>query len=211
VIEELLNGPFEWNTLDAKVVDTARLIQAEVEADLLGWGPYFPRLVADQRLFLHARAAGLSGKEVAECPPQPECGSYLHDLSVSGSVGWGELLVDQTYWGPGYSVAGEHSCYGLFAHAPSTVTVQVPEGMSVLRGKVGLQDWNQVCGNGASFRVEQEGVVLWESSGLQNYDAAVALPELAIKPGALQLIASDLGEYSCDTAVWLDMAVACQF
>jgi hypothetical protein len=77
--------------------------------------------------------------------------------------------------------------------------------MSSLTGGVGLQDWMQVCGDGASFFVEQGGVTLWSSGSLGTYDPAVDMGSVSVEPGRLSLRVSPNAEYSCDTAAWLDL------
>lgn len=205
LVSELIEGPLDYPRWDAQIGETADLIRDDVWADVLGYGPSFEQRAHDLRLFLHTRLSGLAGREVAECRELPAGGTWLSERQVSGSVGWGALTVDQTgYWGPGFQVAGEHFCRGFFAHSPSTITLTVPAG--TLKGAVGLQDWNQQCGNGAQFVVEQDGRRLWESGELRNYDPAEVL-EVVVDAGELVLSVDALGEYSCDTAVWGDVRV----
>lgn len=203
-IAALLAGPLAYDAVTARIAAAADLIRADVHADVLGYGARFEQRVADLHLFLHSRLSALSGGEVADCAPLP--GLPLSFFAPSGTVGWGALLVDATNWGPGVTVNGAHACTGVFAHAPSTVTVTIPDGYATLSGAVGLQDWNQQCGDGARFRVEQGGAVLWQSDVVRNYDDAVPF-SVAIGAGALSLVADPVTEYSCDTAVWVDVAV----
>jgi hypothetical protein len=133
---------------------------------------------------------------------------WTADLGPAGSVGWGSLDVDHTNWGPGFQIAGEHHCTGLFAHAPSTVVLQIPAGTSTLTGKVGLQDWGRLpCGDGASFQVAQGDEVLWSSEPLQEQEPAVDFGELSIQPGELVLTVTQESSYYCDTSAWLDLEV----
>lgn len=207
VVEEMLAGPFEYTLVDAEIVASAELIEPYVWSDVLGYGPAFGPRIADLRMFVHQRSSRLAGRDVADCE-EPDDGSVsASTLAPTATVGWGELLLDQTYWGPGASIAGDHFCRGLFAHAPSHVTLQVPAGMSTLSGRVGAQDWVQVCGNGMTFEVWQGGVQLWASGVVRNYDEAVSMGAIAVSPGAVDLIAGHNGEYSCDTAVWADVRV----
>lgn len=197
------DGALDWEALDAAIVASRELIRPEVEADVLGYGAAFPVRVADVRLFLHSRLSGLFGEEVADCPEAD--GTPLSAMAPTGSVGWDVMGVDgTTWWGPGFVVAGEHHCRGLFAHAPSEIEIQVPEGATRLAASVGLHDWNQVCGDGARFVVEQAGVELWQSPALGTYDAAVGF-EVEVAPGALILRTTPESEYSCDTTTWLDV------
>lgn len=183
------------------------LIEPWVQADVLGYGPSFGPRIADLRMFVHQRSSRLAGHDVADCD-EPDDGSLpISALSPTGSVGWGELLVDATYWGPGFSIGGEHACGGVFAHAPSAVTIEVPAGMGTLTGSVGAQDWVQVCGNGMTFEVWQAGTRLWASGVVNNYDPPLSFGEIAVEPGAVELIAGHNGEYSCDTAAWVDVRV----
>lgn len=207
VVEEVLAGPFEYALVDAEIVASAALIEPYVWDDVLGYGPSFGPRIADLRMFVHQRSSRLAGRDVADCS-DPDDGSVpASALSPTGTVGWGELLVDETYWGPGASIAGDHSCGALFAHAPSQVSIEVPLGMSTLTGRVGAQDWVQVCGNGMTFQVWQNGVELWASGVVMNYDKAVSMGSVAVVPGTVELVAGHNGEYSCDTAVWADVRV----
>ncbi|MFZ5482304.1 MAG: CotH kinase family protein [Myxococcota bacterium] len=203
LIAELTEGAMAWETVDAEAAAAAALIRDDVYADVLGYGPSFDQRAADVRLWLHARLSALTGGEVADCP-RPADALAVGELGPAGTVGWGELLVDETYWGPGFNVAGEHACTGLFAHAPSRVTVTVPEGYARLTGAAGLQDWNQQCGDGATFAIEQAGETLWRSDGVANYDAAVPF-DVQVSQGTLTLVADPAAEYSCDTAAWVDV------
>ena len=207
ILDELLAGPLDFSTVDAAVVASADLIRDDVYADVLGVGTGFDVRVANLRLFLNTRLSALAGGDVADCSDPGDGSVTLGSLSPTGTVGWGSLLVDQTDWGPGFTVNGEHYCTGLFAHAPSRVTVTLPAGVTALTGAVGLQDWNQTCGDGATFEIKPDGAVRWESGVLENYDAAVDFGTLAVAPGELVLTASPNAEYSCDTAAWLDVRV----
>lgn len=209
-VAALLDGPADYDRLAALVADAAALIRADVDADPLGDAAAFDQRAADLRLFLHSRLSALLGRDASACDAFPDGVLGLADLAPTGTVGWGELLLDRTYWGPGFQVAGEHACRGAFAHAPSTVTVQVPEGYGVLQGAVGLQDWNQRCGDGASFRVEQGGATLWASGVRANYDAPLDMGAIAVRPGALTLTTDPGAEYSCDTTVWADVTLSPQ-
>ncbi len=205
IVDEMLAGPFAYAAIDAQIVASAEVIREAVWRDVLGYGPRFDPRIADLRMFVHERSSLLAGYDVADCS-EPDDGSVaVSALSPSGTVGWGELLVDETYWGPGFSVLGEHSCRGLFAHAPSSINITVPAGFTTLTGKVGLQDWVQVCGNGAEFSVWQGATELWNSGVVANYAVAVDIGELDVSPGSLELRATPNGEYSCDTAAWLDV------
>lgn len=205
LVVELLAGPGEWSVVDAQVAAAAELIRDDVYDDLLGYGPSFDQRRHDLRLWIHTRLSTLLGRDAAPCT-EAEPGVYrAADLDPSGSVGWGSLLVDATNWGPGFNVGGEHFCTGVFAHAPSDVVLNVPAGVSRFRGAVGLQDWGQQCGDGATFSLVQGGVTLWTSPPRANYDPAVATGDVAVEPGELHLVASPNAEYSCDTAAWVDV------
>lgn len=205
VIDDLLAGPLRWSRVDATITASADRIRAAVAADVLpDRGPAFARHVADLRLFLHARLSALAGGEVADCPAPPAGTLRAAELAPTGAVGWGELSIDRTAWGPGLMVAGQHFCGGLFAHAPSAVTLQVPAA-GALRGAVGLHDWDDPCGEGARFLVSQGGVVLWQSDVLRRYDPAVAFGPLPVAAGPVVLTTDDLGDRRCDTTSWLDL------
>ena len=207
LVAELLAGPFAWPLMDASAATGALVIRDAVHADVLGRGAAFDQRALDLRLFLHSRWSALAGREVAHCPAAAAGVRRTADLAATGTVGWGELLVDRTQWGPGFMVRGAHHCSGLFAHAPSTVRIEVPAGYGRLRGAVGLQDWKQRCGNGARFAITQDGVERWASDTLASYAPAVAFA-VDLAPGPVTLTTSSLGEYSCDTAAWLDLELS---
>ncbi|MDP2315639.1 MAG: CotH kinase family protein [Pseudomonadota bacterium] len=202
LVDELVGGAMAWEVVDAEAAAAAALIRDDVYADVLGYGVSFDQRRHDVRLFLHARLSAFAGADVAPCVTPP-ASVPLADLNPTGTVGWGELLVDRTYWAPGFNVAGEHACTGVFAHAPSTVTLTIPDGVTRLVGKAGLQDWAQRCGDGATFAVVQ-GETLWQSGTILTYQAAEAF-DVAVSPGALQLVTAPNAEYSCDTAAWVDV------
>ncbi len=208
LVAELLAGPLDWATLDQDVIQLADLIRDDVHADVFGVGSQFEARVHTLRLFLHARWSALVGEDVADCEPAEDGVLRTADLAPTGTVGWGTLDVDHTQWGPGFQVAGEHHCTGLFAHAPSTVTLQVPAGASTLTGLAGLQDWGRVpCGDGVTYSIWQGGVPLWTSAPVLEQVPAVDFGELAIQPGEVVLQVTEEGGYSCDTSAWLDLEV----
>ncbi len=205
LVDELLAGPGAWSVVDAQVVDAAALIRDDVYDDLLGYGPSFDQRRHDLRLWIHTRLSTLLGRDAAPCAAA-DAGVYrAADLAPTGTVGWGSLLVDATNWGPGFTIAGEHHCTGLFAHAPSDVVLTVPGGVTSFSAMVGLQDWTQRCGDGATFSVVQDDATLWTSPPIVNYDDAVATGTIGVSPGELRLVASPNAEYSCDTAAWVDV------
>ena len=208
IVRELLAGPLQWEALDARAAAGAALIRADATADVLHRGAALEQRAYDLRLFLHQRWSALHGGEVAHCPAAPAGVLRAADLGVAGTVGWDALRVDETpQWGPGFMVAGEHACTGLFAHAPSTLTFTVPPGYGRLRGKAGLQDWRQRCGDGAAFAIRQGGVDLWTSGLRKNYDAALAF-DVELAPGPATLVTTPNAEYSCDTTSWLDLELS---
>jgi hypothetical protein len=209
ILEELLAGPLAWTALEARIADAAALIRPHVEADVLGYGPYFTTRQADLRLFLHARLTALTGAEIVPCEEIGEGARVAADLAPTGSVGWGSLMVDGTNWGPGFVVNGKAACRGLFAHAPSAVTLSIPDGYGFLSGKVGLQDWNRQgrCDNGSSFSIQQEGATLWSSGLLLSYTDALPFGPVEVRPGPLLLKTDTNGDYACDTTAWLDLVL----
>ena len=72
---------------------------------------------------------------------------------------------------------------------------------------MGLQFHHEDDGDGARFQVWQDGTLLWESSWLTNYDAALPL-EVAVTAGALKLVTSPGDGGEGDTTAWLDLRVA---
>lgn len=207
LVANTLAGPGDWATIDAEIQAIVELIRDDVYNDVLGYGPSFDLRQVDLRLFVHTRIARLLGRDPAPCEEAPEGGTWIGALGPTGTVGWGNLLVDQTNWGPGMTVAGDHFCRGVFAHAPSDVTVVLPAGTTELSGWFGLQDWVQKCGDGATGSIVQGGRTLWTSPSRGTYDEAVATGTVAVEAGTIQLVTSPNAEYSCDTAVWADVMV----
>ncbi|MCP4805977.1 MAG: hypothetical protein GY913_34685 [Proteobacteria bacterium] len=202
MVAELLADGLDWATLDDAAVAAAELIHDEVHADVFGVGASFDQRRHDLRLFLHTRWSWLAGEDVDPACDGPGTTS---ELSPSGTVGWHQLVVDETgYWGPGFVVAGEHYCSGLFAHAPSTVTLEVPVGE--LTGLAGMQDWAQACSDGATFHIWQDDVELWASEPLGNYDAAEPF-SVDVSAGRVTLTVEPGETYYCDTSSWLDLRV----
>lgn len=202
LVAEMIAGPLDYATVQAEIEAAADLIAADVHADPLGYGSYFDLRRYSLPLWLHTRLTTLAGGEVVDCGT-PD-GTPLSAMNPTGTVGWGELLVDRTNWGPGITVASEHFCTGVFAHAPSTVTLTVPAGATRLVGLAGLQDWMQQCGDGATFAIEQGGRTLWSNGTLLNHQDAVAF-DVAVAPGELRLLTAVNTEYSCDTTVWAEV------
>ena len=79
------------------------------------------------------------------------------------------------------------------------------KGATELSASVGIQDWTQNCGDGATHSITQGGEILWQGPSLGTYDSAVSTGVVAVQPGPIHLIVSPNAEYSCDTAVWADV------
>ncbi len=205
LIEELLAGPLDWATLDAEAVAAVELIRDDVHEDVFGVGSSFEVRAHAVRLFLHSRWSALAGRDVADCEPV-DGALQVADLDPQGSVGWGSLMVDGNDWGPGLMIGGEHHCTGLFAHAPSTVTLQLPEGYAELSGGAGMQDWGRAaCGDGGVFSVWQGETELWRSGAVLEYEPARSFGPLPVSPGELTLRVEANAGYSCDTSAWVDL------
>jgi hypothetical protein len=198
LIQELLAGPLAWTQMDQDAQTAAALIRDAVHEDVFGVGASFDVRRHGLRQFLHDRWSGLLGRDAGDCGA-----STMAPLDPQGTVGWGTLDVDRTPWGPGFIVAGEHACSGVFAHAPSTVSIQVQDG--TLQGGAGIQDWHRVCGDGAQFQVIQDGAVLWDSGVVQMLEPAVAWGPLDVHAGVVELVALPVGDYTCDTTAWVDV------
>ena len=214
---ELVSGVLAYADVEARVASWRALIGAEVAADPIGGAARFEAGVANDLQYLRMRWSNTLGHDAVPCAPLEPGAVVSGDLAPSGTVGWGTLTVDGWAWGGanrclttmrncfGFDVGQRHYCRGLFAHAPSTVTIMVPVGTSKLRGAVGLQRFGSDCSNGVSFRVAQDGIDLWTSGLLRSYSDAEDLGTVAVHPGAVQLIADPNGDISCDMATWLDV------
>ncbi len=217
-IARLVAGPLSWEVIDQEITDTYALIDSYVQEDSLGHGPGLFNAIADLRMLLHLMIANQVG-EVSACAPFAQEAVPVADLSPAGTVGSSVLVTDGWSWGPGelncvltnsacvgFDVGHEHFCTGLYAAAPSEVTVQVPEGFTVLRGSVGLQVHYEDHGDGAGFEVWQNGEQLWASDWLMNYDPAQVL-EVSVQAGELTLITTSGENQVGDGTAWLDLRV----
>lgn len=201
----------------ARVEAWRTLIRDEVARDPIGGAERFDQAVFTDLQYLRMRWSATLGREVAPCAPLEAGATPVKDLSPTGTVGWGTLGLDGWGWpAPGRCLVGTHDCFGfdvgfthycrgMFAHAPSAITITVPPGKTRLRGAVGLQRYGQDCGNGATFRVVQDGVTRWQSQVMRSYTPAEDLGDVAIHPGPVELVTDPLGEYSCDMATWVDL------
>jgi hypothetical protein len=215
---ELAAGPLAFEDLRAQVEAWRILLAADVAADPLGGAARFDHALDDDLLYLHMRLSNTLGAEVAECAALESGATAARDMAPVGTVGWSSLTADGWIWegqpgrcvsadAPcfGFDVGARHYCTGLFAHAPSDVTITVPAGATRLRGAVGLQLFAQDCSTGAQFSVEQDGVTLWQSGVATSYSDAEDMGDVPVAPGPVRLVADPLGDYGCDTAAWLDL------
>lgn len=217
-IAALLEGPLAYPVVLAKVQAYAALLADDAAVDVLSGEVAFHNAVANDLVYLHSRWSNELGVEVAECPELEPDATLARDMAPQGSVGWGQITADGWFWGDGavncvltdqlcigFDVAQDHYCTGLYAHAPSDVTLEIPAGATTLRGAVGLQLFGSDCSNGAQFAVVQDGVTLWESQVLSSYSPAQDMGDVAVRPGTVHLVATDLGDWGCDTTSWLDL------
>lgn len=217
-VAELLEGPLAYADVVDRVKRWQALIADDVAADPIGGETAFMQGVADDLLYVHMRWSGELGAEVADCAELEDDAVLARDMSPTGTVGWASLTSDGWYWSgsavvcptaddlcPGFDVRQTHYCTGLFAHAPSAVTITIPEGHHTLRGAVGLQLFAEDCSNGARFSVEQGGEVLWTSGALSSYSEAEDMGDVGVEPGEVVLKVDPNGDYSCDTSAWVDL------
>ncbi|MES2643004.1 MAG: CotH kinase family protein [Myxococcota bacterium] len=184
-------GPLDWETVDAKVVEWAAVIDEAACRDWFHPCAAHEARVADLRFFLHARLSRLAGAEVARCSG-PSTLAY-----TSGAA---PVAADVTTWGPGFVVNGEHFCTGVYAGA-ATLDTTVTAG--TLRGRVGLHDWNGACAGGVTFTLSQGGAPLYDSGVVAPYTDAAAF-SVPVSAGALTLTTTPSG--GCGPAVWVDLA-----
>lgn len=215
---DLAQGVLAYPAVAAQVLAWRALIADEVATDQLGGADRFAQGVLDDLQYLRLRWSNTLGREVAACATLEPGAVVARDLAPTGTVGWSSLSVDGWSWAGagahcgaatgncvGFDVGSQHFCTGLFAHAPSTVTIIVPAGHSTLRGAVGLQRFASDCSGGVGFRVVQDGSLRWQSGTLRSFTEAEPLPDVAVHPGPVQLIADPLGDNSCDMASWVDL------
>ncbi|MDP2307638.1 MAG: hypothetical protein Q8P18_16565, partial [Pseudomonadota bacterium] len=188
---QVVAGPLDWETVDAKVVEWAAVIGEAACRDWFHSCAAHEARVADLRFFLHARLSRLAGAEVARCAG----GSTLAYTS-----GGAPVAADLTSWGPGFVVNGEHYCTGVYAGA-ATLNASVTAG--TLRGRVGLHDWNGACDGGVSFSLAQGGTVLYDSGLVAPYADAVPF-SVVVSAGELTLTTTPSG--TCGPAVWVGLA-----
>ena len=215
-VRTLAETAFAWEEVRSQVLAWEALIAADVAEDPIGNTAAFEQAVANDLLYLHMRLTSELGEEVATCATFEEGAIAAGELSPTGTVGWSELTVDGWRWATdgsvcagsdapcvGFDVATTHYCTGLYTHAPSDVTITVPDAGELV-GAVGLQLFAEDCSGGASFRVEQDGVTLWESGVLGSYSEAEPLA-VSVAAGTVRLVTDPLDEYACDTTSWLDL------
>lgn len=216
-VETLAEGAFAWSDLVERVESRRALVQADARVDPLFGGPGFDNTIANDLLVVHLKVSNALGREWAACEDFGDV-VLARDLSPTGTVGWSRLTADGWWWDDGteigcitaphacigFQVARTHACTGLFAHAPSDVRIQVPEGRTRLEGAAGLQAFGSDCSAGARFEVRQRGVTLWSSEVLTSYSQPEPF-EVGVAPGEVQLITDDWGGYECDTTAWLDL------
>ena len=213
---ELTAGVLAYPDVEARVEAWRALIRDEVARDPIGGAERFDNAVATDLQYLRMRWSNTLGREVSPCLPLEAGATPARELAPTGTVGWGTLTVDGWSWNGegrclvaphacfGFDVGGGHHCTGLFAHAPSTVTITVPAGKTRLRGQVGLQRFGSDCSNGVTFRVVQDGLDRWQSGVLRSLSEPEEL-DVMIHPGAVQLVADPMGDISCDMASWVDL------
>ena len=217
-VAELLTGELAYADVVGQVEAWRALIADEVAADPLGGEDRFAQGLANDLLYLHMRWSNALSAEVADCAPLEDDAVLARDLSPTGTVGWASLTTDGWIWAGaahdcvnvdapcvGFDIAATHYCTGLYAHAPSSVTLTIPDGMTSLRGAVGLQLFAEDCSNGVTFTVSQGGAALWTSGVQTSYSEAEDMGDVAVAPGAVLLLADPMGDYGCDTAAWVDL------
>lgn len=194
-MEQLWAGPLDWPTLDASIAAQAAAIHDDACQDTYHTCAAFEQRVVDLRFFLHTRLSYLAGGEVAACDGAT---TTLQAVATVGTV-----TADASSWGPGFMIGGEHHCTGLFAPAPSRVTVTLDGG--VLSGAVGVHDYNLQASAGVSFAIVQGGATLWESGTVSPYTRAVPF-SVAVSAGTVELVASGAGS-GYDAASWVGLAL----
>lgn len=217
----LLTGPLAWPAVAARIESWSALVAPEAALDPLSGPARHADGLADDLEYLRLRWSSTLGVEVAPCPPPPAGEVPVRAMMPTGTVGWGALVVDGwTTSGSalrcgaagraclGFDVGRDHHCAGLFAHAPSRVTITVPAGMTRLRGAVGLQWFGRDCSDGVRFSVVQDGVMRWQSGVALSRTPAEALPDVVVHPGPVELVADPVGTIACDMASWVDLRAA---
>ncbi|HVV88717.1 MAG TPA: CotH kinase family protein [Kofleriaceae bacterium] len=214
---ELVSGPLAYADVEARVLSWRTLIADEVARDPIGGADRFAAGVLNDLQYIRMRWSNTLGHDAVPCTPLEPGAVLVHDMAPAGTVGWATLTVDGWAWNGdghclvaghdcfGFDVGSRHFCTGLFAHAASDVTITVPAGMTKLRGAVGLQRFGQDCSNGVGFAVRQDGALLWQSGVLRSYTEAEDLGDVAVHPGAVELVADPMGDISCDMATWVDL------
>lgn len=217
-VAELLEGPLAYPDVSARMEGWRELLAEDAAADPLGGETAFLQAVADDLLYVHMRWSRELGAEVADCAAFEAGAVPASEMSPTGSVGWATLAIDGWYWPgntatcdsaddlcAGFQINRTHYCTGLYAHAPSAITLTVPEGMRTLRGAAGLQLFAEDCSNGVRFSVSQGGAVLWQSGVLTSYSDAEDLGDLPVEAGEVTLEVDPLGDYGCDSSAWVDL------
>lgn len=214
---ELVSDVIPYADVEARVESWRALIADEVAGDPIGGADRFATGVANDLQYVRMRWNNTLGRDAGPCASLEPGAVLARDLAPAGTVGWATLTVDGWEWNGagrclsaahacfGFDIGRRHYCTGLFAHAPSMVTITVPAGHTKLRGAVGLQWFGNDCSNGVQFTVVQDGAERWRSGVLRSTSDAESLGDVAVHAGAVQLVADPMGDNSCDMASWVDL------
>jgi hypothetical protein len=138
--------------------------------------------------------------------PRPE-GLFLGDLHpVNARVGWGDYLVN---FYPDHKIAkvpvdGKPCDLFLFAHANSSVTYRIPDGMQTFTATGIRPTGNDWIAGTFTFEVLVDGKSLFKSEPLKSYPGYQVPISVTLPAGAemLELKTDNLGNGFADHSIW---------
>ncbi|MCE5268466.1 MAG: NPCBM/NEW2 domain-containing protein [Planctomycetaceae bacterium] len=171
--------------------------------------------------FIAALAAFLSSQALAVSPTKFEIAQIREFVSYE-LFSFGDkpdlgneagLHVVRSYWpverngwlGQPFSIRGAQFTSGLYAHAPSKITVRLPSAGRSFKAIVGVDSNNQTSGGQGSvkFIVRAGGKEACSSSVLKEGMAGEAVEAKLAGATAFELEVTDAGDgIACDQAVW---------
>ena len=128
--------------------------------------------------------------------------TLLADLGMKGKQGWGKLHINRNVRGGPLRVGGTTYGFGVGTHAASEYTIALDRDYAALFFAVGLDDGGG-CGNGATFSVEADGRVVYNSKRVKAGELVSALVNVS-GASQLRLRTHDRGNSACDHTNWIN-------
>ncbi len=131
--------------------------------------------------------------------------NWLGDIPpTSVSVGWDKYRVDESWYQPGFDIAGIHYEQGIFTHAPAHVTYNLEESYSAFSACIGLDDGDNSCGDGVIFRVNADEIEIYKSDIIISAQPVTCFNLPINGSTKLELFVDELGSNGCDESAWVN-------